>query len=98
MRGKTSFLNALRWALYGEALDRFGKPMARARLVNSDSSAAGDWTMSVELKFKVDAADYDLTRAIQPKDPDIKPHLDSDFAEKLFVRRNGHFLNAEESQ
>src|SRR5690348_12987251 len=68
MRGKTSFLNAIRWALYGEAKDRFGKPVPLTRIVNLDAANAGNWTMSVTLRFEVDGSQYELTRAIQPKD------------------------------
>lgn len=98
MFGKTSILNAIRWALYGKALDRFGEPMPLTKLINQDASEAGNWTMSVGLKFEEDGDRFELVRAVQAKDPTIKPRGDSDFEEKLFMQRGGRHLNADEIQ
>lgn len=98
MRGKTSLLNAVRWALYGHALDRFGKPMTLKSLVNWDAANSDDWTMSVELEFEVDGSSYDLTRQVQRKEPSAIPLEDRDFKENLFLRRDGHYLSPEEAQ
>ena len=38
MRGKTSFLNAIRWCFYGIALGRHLREIPRINLVNSDAS------------------------------------------------------------
>src|SRR5207302_4954782 len=98
MRGKTSLLNALRWVLYGDAPDRFGRTMPRAQLVNSESAGRGNWTMSVDLRFEVDGVEYEVKRAIQPKVAGSAPRADSDFDERLLVRRSGAFLAPDEGQ
>src|SRR3954470_999018 len=49
MRGKTSFLNSIRWALYGVAKDRSGDAMAVRRLVNDDAYEEGNRFVSVTL-------------------------------------------------
>src|SRR5260370_36378614 len=67
MAGKTSLLNAVRWVLYGHALDRAGRSMSLVSLVNWDAIAERDWVMWVKLTFQVDETAYDLERGIQPK-------------------------------
>lgn len=98
MRGKTSLLNALRWVLYGEAPDRFGRSLPRVQLVNSESAERGNWTMSVDLKFDVDGVEYEVKRAIQPKVAGSLPRANLDFDENLLVRRNGSFIQPAEGQ
>ena len=98
MRGKSSLLNALRWVLYDQADDRFGRPIPRIRLLNSESASRGNFTMAVNLTLDVDGTTYELVRAIQPKVPGSSPRSDADFAERLMVRRAGAFLPASQSQ
>lgn len=98
MRGKTSLLNAIRWALYGHALDRFGKYMPTVKLINWDAAQSGDLTMSVVLRFRVDADGYELTRRVQPKDPLIPGKSDQDFEEKLYLEKNGYQLSSDTVQ
>ncbi len=98
MRGKTSLLNAVRWSLYGRALNRFGKQMLLRDLVNWDASDSGDWTMSVKLGFSVDSSTFRLTRQIQAKDVTAKPRYDKDFEKNLFLERDGNFYTPEEAQ
>jgi len=98
MRGKTSFLNAVRWVLYGHALNRQGKPVPIKSLVNFEAARSGDFTMSVELEFKVDDTPYLLRRAIQPKAQLAIPQSDGDFTEILLLQRSGYQLNPDEAQ
>lgn len=98
MRGKTSLLNSVRWALYGHALDRFGRHMLLVDLVNWEAADSEDWTMSVTLGFKVDGSEYDLTRQVQRKSSNMTPRDDKDFQENLFLKRDGNFLYPDESQ
>lgn len=98
MRGKTTLLNAIRWALYGVAKDRFGKPMLLRNLLSWEAADQQDWTMSVKLQFRVEEQDYELTRAIQAKKPGTPPSKDSDFEQKLFLRKGHIHLNPDEAQ
>lgn len=95
MRGKTSFLNAIRWALYGTALDRFKRPMERTKLVNRDASESGDWKMSVKLVFDVDGVPYELTRHIQPW-LNAVPRRDADFDERVYLIKDHEHKKPEE--
>lgn len=98
MAGKTSLLNAIRWVLYGHALNRFGKPMPLKHLINSAASESGNWIMSVKLLFEVDNSQYELERSIQPKDSSVPPRSEDDFDIKIFLRVDGRYLNPGEVQ
>lgn len=97
MRGKTSLLNAIRWGLYGHALDRFGYTMPITKLINWDASDASDWTMSVHLELEVEADNYHLMRHVQAKNVKPPPAADKDFDFNFQVEVNGNFLAADEA-
>lgn len=67
MRGKTSFLNSIRWGFYGLALGRHSRNIPRANLVNSISASEGDWSMSIALKFTHENRQYELRRQLDKK-------------------------------
>ncbi|CCK76825.1 conserved hypothetical protein [Oleispira antarctica RB-8] len=89
MRGKTSFLNAIRWGFYGNAVGRHLRKIPRASLVNMDAAAMGDWSMSISLKFSDSNKSYELRRQINKKAHVSSPRNDSDFEEKVGLRVNG---------
>ena len=97
-RGKTSFLNAIRWVLYGRVFDRTKKLIPLVDLINSDASAEGDWTMQVKLDLEVDGTPHKLTRHVQQVSSSVTPQKDKDFTEKLFVDRNGQLTEDDEAQ
>lgn len=63
MRGKTSLLNALRWAFYENAVDRYGADIPLQRLVNVDAAADGEWELDVTVKFSHDGKQFELSRS-----------------------------------
>ncbi len=98
MRGKTSLLNSIRWVLYGRALNRFGQKLNILQLLNFDAAEEKDWTMQVELNFTDEETSYALTRAIQLRKQLVIPTKDSDFEEKLYLRKGNNHLNPDEAQ
>lgn len=62
MRGKTSLLNALRWAFYGKAIGRHSREIALIDLVNTEATMEGDWSMEVVVTFEDDGHRYELRR------------------------------------
>lgn len=64
MHGKTSLLNAIRWCLYGSAINRQGKAIPARDLINILAVRNGVATTSVELIFEVDGSKYQLLREL----------------------------------
>ncbi|WP_309104954.1 AAA family ATPase [Microbacterium sp.] len=63
MRGKTSLLRAIVWALYGQIREQDGKtPLDVGRMVNLDALAGGEADFGVRLKFAHAGTDYTLYR------------------------------------
>ncbi|MCW8828095.1 MAG: AAA family ATPase [Gammaproteobacteria bacterium] len=89
MRGKTSFLNAIRWCFYGVAVGRHLRAIPRLNLVNVDAAEENDWTMSAAIKFTHDSNEYELRRQITKKDHIATPKSDADFDEVIGLRING---------
>ena len=89
MRGKTSFLNAIRWGFYGVALGRHLREINRSNLVNRDAADEGDWTMSVSLHFNHERRSYQLDRRIEKLENTSKPRNDADFKEIIGLRIDG---------
>lgn len=89
MRGKTSFLNTVRWGFYGKAIGRHLHEIPRKNLVNISAADEGDWTMSVALYFNHEGRDYELTRHIEKRYNTNHPRNDADFKEVIGLRING---------
>lgn len=89
MRGKTSFLNAIRWCLYGIAVGRHLRFIHRANLVNIEAATEGDWSMAVVLKFSDEGRDYEIRRSIDKKSHVSVPRQDADFEERIGLRIDG---------
>lgn len=63
-RGKTTFLNALRWTLFELVLDRHSRPVEAATVGNRDDDDSGTVRpFKVVLAFSHDGHSYRLTRA-----------------------------------
>lgn len=63
MRGKTSLLRGIIWALYGEIREQDGRtPLDVGRMVNIDALAAGPTAFGVRLKFTHSGDAYTLYR------------------------------------
>ena len=96
MRGKTSFLNAIRWVLYGRALDRASKEVDLVHLVNRDAQDEDDFTMSVTLAFEADGSEYELARSIEPFGVIGRPKNSTHFKKDVLLRRNGSVVKGED--
>lgn len=96
MRGKTSLLNALRWGLFGRALDRHSQEIELIKLINWDAQAAGDWTMSVTLEFEAEGSHFTIARRVQPFDLVSVPRQSRDLKPEVLLKKNGAVLPADE--
>lgn len=79
MRGKTSILNALRWAFYQVAKGRHLREIPLQDLVNKEAALEGDWTMATSVQFEANGHNYTLNRQATKKPLVIKPSRPEDF-------------------
>ena len=93
MRGKTSFLNAIRWCLYGKAYTRHKSNIELHNLFNIEASNEGASGFSVTLIFEAGGNNYELTRVVDKKPYISKASRNDDFDTKLFMRKNGETLS-----
>lgn len=89
MRGKTSILNAIRWAFYGQAVGRHSVPIPLQEIVNKDATLADDWRVEVHLKFDANGHAYDLRRVAQRRQMAAKPSKPEDFTRSIHLTRDG---------
>ena len=89
MRGKTSFLNAIRWGFYNVALGRHLREIPKVNLINRDAVDEGDWIMSVTLNFVHDSKNYVLTRKITGRENIIRPQNNADFIDTIGLKVDG---------
>ena len=92
MRGKTSFLNAIRWVFYGKAMGRHLRKIPRTNLVNSESAKEGNWQTSVSLTFSHEDKNYEIKRSISKKSHVSSPKRDADFNERIGLRIDGEVI------
>jgi len=89
MRGKTSILNAIRWAFYGEALGRHSRPIPLQEIVNTDAALADDWRVEVHVKFDANGHAYDLRRVTERRQMVATPSKPEDFTRSIHLTRDG---------
>lgn len=94
MRGKTTLLNAIRYAFFGYALGRGSRERKLHSLSNRERAARGEYGFSVSLSFQFDGKDYELLRACHPKVS--RPETDSDYEQEVMLRREQLVLGPQE--
>lgn len=92
MRGKTSFLNAVKWCLYGKALDRRGRETPTFRFINYDAMEGGDFHMSVTIDYEHDGHRFQLERHVQSSE---RPTSDKALKCTVSLKQDGHFVATE---
>ena len=80
MEGKTSFLNSIRWCLYGKALGRKSREIPDNDLLNTLAHSKGDSEVTVRLNFEHDGKTYELIRSMSfpnglSDSPDLSNYL-----------------------
>lgn len=89
MRGKTSILNAIRWAFYGEAMGRHSRPIPLHKIVNKDAVMEDDWNVEAHVKFDANGHSYDLRRIANRKKLVPFPSKPGDFTQSIHLARDG---------
>ena len=96
MRGKTSILNAIRWAFYGEAIGRHSRSIPLQEIVNKDAALADDWRIEVHIKFEANGCLYDLRRVADRKELAMSPSKPEDFTQSVYLTRDGSAVSEDQ--
>lgn len=96
MRGKTSILNAIRWAFYGEAVGRHSRPIPLQEIVNTDAALADDWKVEVHVKFDANGHVYDLRRVAERRQLVATPLKPEDFTRSIHLTRDGSAVSGDQ--
>lgn len=89
MRGKTSFLNAIRWALYGIALGRQSREIPLHLLANKEAFDEGERALEVVLEFEHEKSRFTLRRRAELRTIVSRPNRPEDFLCTVLLSRNG---------
>lgn len=92
MRGKTSLLNAIRYALFGKVVSRGSNTVNLYKISNWESASEGIYGFSVTLSFFYNGQDYELTRKYIPRNDIEYPQDDVDYREEYFLMKDGNVL------
>lgn len=97
MRGKTTLLNAIRYALFGKVITRGATQVALHQIGNWETAKEkGRYGFKVVLEFEHDGAKYQLTREHRPRKDVTTPQTDMDYQQDCFLRKNGTVLGPDE--
>lgn len=97
MRGKTTLLNAFRFALFGKIIGRGRRPVSFHDMINWEARADGARSFEVRLNLTHAGADYRLTRTCRPKSGTSDPTSHADYVADYYLERGGHILPAQQA-
>lgn len=98
MRGKTSLLNAIRYALFGKILGRGSRNISPEQYINWESKKEGKYSFKVVLFFESEGSEYELTRQFLPKNSATTPQDDDDYTEEIFLKKDGSILGPDQRE
>jgi DNA sulfur modification protein DndD len=97
MRGKTSLLNAIRFALFGKVLGRGRREASVHQIGNWEQAARGKYGFEVALEFSTDGHHYRLARSCRPR-AGVVPSGDHHYAIESFLQRDGDVLGPDQAR
>ena len=98
MRGKTSLLNAIRFAFFGKVLGRGAKSLSLHRVGNWEQAAVGKYGFQVQLDFQDERYRYNLTRSCVVRKGVGVPAGDDDYAIEYYLKRDGNVLGPQQAE
>lgn len=98
MRGKTSLLNAVRFAFFGKVIGRGTKTMSLHKVGNWEQAANGKFGFQVQLEFTDDDHKYKLTRSCHPRGGVTSPSNDEDYLVDYYLERDGSVLGPQQAE
>jgi DNA sulfur modification protein DndD len=96
MRGKTTLLNAIRYAFFGKVLGRGRRQREIHLLSNRERAKQGVFGFSVNLSFDFDGEAYELVRSHSPKI--AAPVSDSDYQAEILLKRGRDVLGQQDRE
>ena len=97
-RGKTTLLNAFRYALFGSVQRRHGTLTVLREMENYESRKDGIFGFSISLHMTNGNDTYSLTRSFKPRQGVVSPKSDGDYEKKTFLKMNGSLLSPEQRE
>jgi DNA sulfur modification protein DndD len=97
MRGKTSLLNAIRFALFGKVLGRGRREGSLHQIGNWERASEGKFGFEVALDFSTDGHGYRLTRSCRPRQ-DVTANGDEDYVVEWFLQKDGDVLGPDQAR
>lgn len=98
MRGKTSLLNAVRFAFFGKVVGRGTKRMSLHKVGNWEQAANGKFGFKVQLDFAQGNHEYKLTRFCAPRAGVTVPTSDDDYLVDHYLEKDGGVLGPQQSE
>jgi DNA sulfur modification protein DndD len=98
MRGKTTLLNAIRYALFGKILGRGSRELSPERFINWEAKDEGKYSFKVTLYFEEGGSEYELVRQFSPKEDGGVPEEDDDYTEEVYLVKDGSVTGPEERE
>lgn len=95
MRGKTSFLNAVRWCFYGKALGRHLNEISLEKLLNTEAAQEGDCRVEVAIEFQANGSSYSLKRTATQKKLVSTATKKEDFEMALGMQKDGAAITSD---
>lgn len=96
-RGKTSLLNAIRFALLGQVVTRGSRPLQFHKVLNTEARARGERRFRVALDFAFEGHSYALTRSAEIRAGVDEPNGSDDFKAVVYLQRDGQPLGKTET-
>lgn len=98
MRGKTSLLNAIRFAFFGKIIGRGMRLASLHRVGNWERAAEGAYGFEVGLEFLHDGHQFSLTRSCRPRPGVTVPQGDHDYAVEFYLARDGDVVGPQQAE
>lgn len=98
MRGKTSLLNAIRFAFFGKVLGRGSKSLSLHKVGNWEQASRGKFGFQVQLHFRDEHHSYKLTRSCLVRKGVATPQSDDDYIVEYFLERDGSVLGPQQAE
>lgn len=97
-RGKTTLLNAFRYALFGSVQRRHGTLMVMREMENYESRNDGVYGFSISIRMQNEDDQYLLTRSFTPRAGITVPKTDADYERRIYLKKNGSLLSPEQRE